>query len=473
MPVDRRNLIKSAAFAGGFLASASARAAPDPDGYPRIMQGPRVGWTGPDIATIWLRLSDVHDVQVEFAAEPTFEQVRRSAVQRSLAEQDYTVVLTMEGLRPGEQVHYRVLIDGAPTVVDRGRKSWFTHAAPARDHMGTIRIAFGSCARYAVSPVQPVWNGVAECRPDLFLWLGDNIYGDALRTDALREEYRRQLSVPNLVPLQSRVSQLAIWDDHDFGLNDHDRTNPIKEGALAAFRDYWANPAYGTEDAPGVFYRHAFGPIDLFMLDNRYHRSPADEPDGPEKTALGKVQRDWLLTGLAESRAPFKIVASGQGWTDAKAIGEESWSSYRHERNQIVRFIREHAIGGVIFLSGDTHVAELNALTDPDGRYDLIECVSSPLAQDTAMSWLNYAPIERIRQVYAGGPNFGMLEFDFAEADPSVRITVRNMWGEPVWTPLDLMASDLSSSGTRALDWMDTASRRRWDRYRREGVYYG
>ena len=38
------------------------------------------------------------------------------------------------------------------------------------------RIAFGSCAEQFKS--QPIWKAVVEKRPDLFLFLGDNIYAD-------------------------------------------------------------------------------------------------------------------------------------------------------------------------------------------------------------------------------------------------------------------------------------------------------
>lgn len=474
MATSRRNvLIGAAATLGAGFGIDPALTAADPDGYPRIMQGPRIGWTAPDKAAVWVRLSDAYTAQLEFSSHQDFRDSRRSVPVQTQATTDFTAVLMLEGLMPSQTIYYRLLIDGKPTVVDRGREAWNTRGAPASSHKGSIRIAFGSCARYAVSPVQPIWDAVEQAKPDLFLWLGDNIYGDALRAEALREEYRRQLSVPNLKSLQSSVPQLAIWDDHDFGLNDHDRTNPIKDSALAAFRDYWANPAYGLADVPGVFFRHAFGPIDLFMLDNRYHRSPAAETDGPAKTALGSEQLQWLLERLRESRAPFKIIASGQGWTDAKAAGEESWSSFRFERRRILDFVRLEGITGVILLSGDTHVAEMNAMVDRAGTYDIIECVSSPLAQEAAMSWLSYAPVERVRQVYAGGPNFGLLEFDFSEADPRVRINVRNMWGQPVWDPLDLRASDLGPEGSRATDWMDRLSRTRWERHRERGVYYG
>lgn len=114
----------------------------------------------------------------------------------------------------------------------------------------TRRGAFGSCARVQEHPRQPVWQAVAQGRPVLFFWLGDNVYGDSLHGEILANEYRRQRHVAELQPLLRSVPQLAIWDDHDFGLNDHDRTNPIKETALEVrIRPVYAGgPNFGVLD---------------------------------------------------------------------------------------------------------------------------------------------------------------------------------------------------------------------------------
>ena len=85
---------------------------------------------------------------------------------------------------------------------------------------------------------------------------------------------RRQPSVPGFQPVGRNVLQLAVWDDHAYSLNDHDRISPVKDEALTTFRRYWANPGYGTADVPGVFFRHRYGGVDFFFLDCRYYRDP-------------------------------------------------------------------------------------------------------------------------------------------------------------------------------------------------------
>ena len=154
------------------------------------------------------------------------------------------------------------------------------------------------------------------------------VYLDEEPGKELREEYRRQRDVHGLQPLLHNTSHLAVWDDHDFALNNHDRTNPIKEQALVVFKDYWANPSYGLPDVPGVFFSYSYGDVDFFFVDDRYYRDPNTHPDAPQKTMLGTAQFEWLQSGLKGSTAIFKVIVSGSGFTKAKGEGGDSWAAF-------------------------------------------------------------------------------------------------------------------------------------------------
>ena len=89
------------------------------------------------------------------------------------------------------------------------------------------RIAFGSCA--AEEKPQPIWDAVLAYRPELFLFVGDNVYGDVRsgrdvpESDllaSLAESYALASAVPGLARLRRTVPHLATWDDHDYGKND-------------------------------------------------------------------------------------------------------------------------------------------------------------------------------------------------------------------------------------------------------------
>ena len=211
-------------------------------GYPRVMQGPMIGAPGPSHFTVWARVSGSLPVQVEYSADRDFVDTKRTAPLVASAANDFIVVTRVEGLRPGTRYYYRVLVDG---IVDRYQPTpYATVTAP--EGAADFRVAFGSCARYVWDREQRIFDGVISQSPDLFFWLGDNVYADTEAPEMIADELRRQRNVERMQPLIRSVPQLAIWDDHDFGYNNSDGTSPGKREALAVFNRYWPNPSSGA-----------------------------------------------------------------------------------------------------------------------------------------------------------------------------------------------------------------------------------
>lgn len=407
-------------------------------GYPRLLQGPMVGDVGPTHITVW-DASGPYSLAVEYSESREFDAPKTSAAVVTSEADDLCAVVRVDGLKPGTHYWYRVLVDG---IADRYQSvPYETRTAPAGP--ADFRVAFGSCARIVRDAEQRIFDVVSREAPDLFLWLGDNVYADAESALAIADEMRRQRDVPRARAVARSIPQLAIWDDHDFGYNNSDGTSPIKTQSLTVFRRYWANPAYGLPAVPGVFFEYNYGGVDFFMLDGRYHRSPNSSPDGPDKTMLGAGQLEWLQRRLLASRAPFKVLVSGSGWSMADGLQGDTWAAFRRERDGLFEFIREREIGGVVLLSGDSHVGELNCIPWSErGGYDLYDLVSSPLAQSPGDGWYDQSPEIRMRKVYAGGANVGMLSFS-AGPDPVLRFDLYDERGLRPWQTLTLRPQEL------------------------------
>jgi alkaline phosphatase D len=236
-------------------------------------------------------------VQMEYSTDRNFTNALRTPVIRAEAARDLITVHTAQGLQPSTTYYYRMLIDGARDRI--APVPFHTRTAPAG--AASFRVAYGSCARIQVDGVQPIFSAIALNEPDLFFWLGDNIYADTLEPTAMADLYRRQRAVETLRPLIGTTPQLAIWDDHDFGYNEADSTNPAREESLRVFNRYWANPSAGTPGTPGIFFQYAYGGVDFFFLDGRYHRAPRSAPDGPSRTMLGEGQKQWLKEHFAQA----------------------------------------------------------------------------------------------------------------------------------------------------------------------------
>ncbi len=420
-------------------------------GYPRVMQGPMIGAPGKFHFTVWARVSGSLPVQVEYSRDRDFVDTKRTTPIVASAANDFIVVTRVDGLSPGTRYYYRVLVDG---IVDRYQPTPYA-TATAPEGLADFRVAFGSCARYVWDREQRVFDGVISQSPDLFFWLGDNVYADTEAPEMIADELRRQRNVERMQPLIRSVPQLAIWDDHDFGYNNSDGTSPGKAAALTVFNRYWPNPASGLPTTPGIFFDYSHGGVDFFFLDGRYYRDPNDTPDSSTKAFLGAGQTAWLKDRLLASRAPFKVLVCGSGWSSADGPQGDTWAACLTERNALFDFIRDRRIEGVVLLSGDSHVGELNCIPRSEaGGYDLYDLVSSPLANAMSESWVTQKPEARLRKVYVKGANFGLLEFRHAP-EPTLIFTLRDSSGASVWKPLVLKASELRngvSSWRRNLD---------------------
>jgi len=454
------------------LASTGAAAGRDEDGYPRLMQGPMVGAVSPTSAMIWLRTSGEYDISIQYATNFEMRSAATTDTVKSSKADDYTLVITIDNLEPATEYFYRVLVNGEGDKYLKEFPAFRFATAPLKGVATNFRVAYGSCPKFQDDRVQPIWPVISGFEPDLFFWIGDNIYGDTLDPDILREEYRRQRDVHGLQPLLHNTPHLAVWDDHDFALNNHDRTNPIKFEALEVFKDYWANPSYGLADVPGVFFSYSYGSVDFFFVDDRFYRAPNTDPDTPEKTMLGKAQFEWLPNELTASEAVFKVIVSGSGFSEAKGEGGDSWAAFLHERNRLFDFIRDNEITGVVLATGDSHIGELNVIpwSDHEG-YDLYDLVSSPLAQRNPDSWLHRRPERRIRPVYFKGSSVGVIDFIFDDA-PRLMYRVIDIHGRNVWEPFVVRADELVNGVTSWPDKVDKESRQRQEFYDAGKGYY-
>lgn len=302
------------------------------------------------------------------------------------------------------------------------------------------RIAFGSCAHEKKR--QRILDHAVRARPDLFIYLGDNIYGDTRDMEQLRRKYARLAAKPPFRRLCKAVPILATWDDHDYGENDAGRHFAMREESREMFLDFWKEPLDSDRRRHGGIYHSVLlGPEDqrvqIILLDTRSFRddllrgggpswkndySPNESPDS---TFLGAEQWNWLESQL-KVPARIRIVCSSNQFSHSYN-GWESWNNVPQEQAKMLKLIRSTRAEGVVFISGDVHWAELSRLRS-DSLYPIYDLTSSGLTQ----SW----PIiedndNRIGEAF-GKNNFGMLLLDW-EAE-KLTFELRNKRGEKVFS---------------------------------------
>jgi alkaline phosphatase D len=305
------------------------------------------------------------------------------------------------------------------------------------------RIAFGSCSHQ--EKPQPIWDAVLGYRPELFIFTGDNVYGDvtsAAMTE-LRNAYAAADKVEGIARLRAQVPVLATWDDHDYGQNDGGGDFAYRQHAKQLFLDFWGidndDPRTGR---PGVYHAQTFGPpgarVQIILLDTRSFRSrlrPTDErhalgkeaylPDpDPGKTMLGEAQWAWLAQQLRVPAELRLLVSSVQ--VLAEQHGFERWGNLPLERRKFLDLLAGTGAEGVILVSGDRHIGALYRLSE-GVPYPLYEITSSGLNMAYAHN-KDIGPL-RLGAVY-GQDNFGTIDVDWQAGE--VTLAVRDMAGEAV-----------------------------------------
>jgi len=229
------------------------------------------------------------------------------------------------------------------------------------------RIAFGSCAHQ--DKPQPVLERVVEQSPEIFIYLGDNIYGDSRNMHVLQAKYAKLAAKPEFQSLRKKVAVLSIWDDHDYGENDSGSEYPFHKESREIFLDFWRVPA----DSPrrthqGIYGSHLFESngrtLQVVLLDTRSFRSPLKknpsvksldgkykndyQPDpDPTKTILGETQWQWLEEQL-RLPADVRIIASSIQFGH-EYNGYESWTNLPLEQERMLEIIRRTKASGVLF----------------------------------------------------------------------------------------------------------------------------
>ena len=311
------------------------------------------------------------------------------------------------------------------------------------------KILFGSCSHQ--DKAMPILDAINQQQPDLFVFLGDNIYGDTENMADLADKYQRLGDKTGFKTLRETTPVIAIWDDHDYGENDAGAEYPKKEASRQIMLDFWQESPSSKRRtrADGIYTSYFYGQgqqsVQVIMPDLRWNRPPlnavseaeyynskAPQNMGPYLPAqdrtlsmLGEAQWQWLEAELKKP-ARIKIIASSLQLLP-EFTGWESWANFPYDRNRLLNFIKREQINGVVIISGDTHWGEISKVSDKLD-YPLWEVTSSGLTEE----WKDVSPNKHRVSGYTHKANYGELLIDWQRADPALTFGLKNVKGEVV-----------------------------------------
>ncbi|HWB63392.1 MAG TPA: alkaline phosphatase D family protein, partial [Chitinophagales bacterium] len=330
---------------------------------PRLIAWPLVGGVTQTTACVWLAyrgdgqnmvsLMDTLDKQSYFPSG--FHKI-------SDRKGNTALIADFKGLLPAHV--YKVVIPFDPLLLKP--KCFFTTQSDSA--VKDMDFLFGSCALLntdisrIVFPggAQQIFGHMKKQRTDFMVWLGDNLYYFHKHYTSYDGMFKRNLTIRrsylSLAEFLAAQPNYAIWDDHDYGWNDSDKKFPLKDSSLVIFKGFWPNPYPAEQPFKGNYFTFRYYDAEFFMTDDRWYR---DSPGDTMGAYFGAEQVKWLKEALKASKATFKFICTGSQVLNDSYYGE-SYAKYPHERDDLLSFIADNNITGVIFLTGDKHYTELS-----------------------------------------------------------------------------------------------------------------
>lgn len=295
----------------------------------------------------------------------------------------------------------------------------------------TLTIAFGSCNRQNLP--QPLWKEIIKNQPDLWIWLGDNIYGDTEDMAKMKAKYDKVLANQDYQALIKSTQVMGIWDDHDYGVNDGGVEYSKKEESQQLMFDFLQYPKNTPlRKQKGAYHSQTITKdgktIKVILLDARYFRDPIKRVKGvylPNKrgTVLGKAQWKWLKKELTNSKADVNIIGSGIQFIPVQHRFEK-WANFPRERKKLLKLIARSKAKNVLLVSGDRHIAEVSKYESKKMDTPLYEITSSGLTHTWSLGGKEVNKYRVGKLIVA--LNFGIFEFNWGEK-PSVTVKIKGL----------------------------------------------
>ncbi|MGZ5472067.1 MAG: alkaline phosphatase D family protein [Nitrososphaeraceae archaeon] len=301
------------------------------------------------------------------------------------------------------------------------------------------KIAFGSCA-HEIEP-QPILDLVVQHKPDIFVYLGDNIYGDTYDMKILQDKYDTLAAKPEFQRLKKNVKLFATWDDHDYGWNDSGKWYPYKKQSKEIFLKFFDEPSNSDRRKhEGIYTSYMFEgegkKMQMILLDNRTFRSSLRNYRGElnedekyfypldyyplqitDSVLLGEEQWKWLESELKKP-ADIRIIGSGSQFGIAYN-GYEAWANFPHEQKRFLDLVKKTKANGVLFITGDVHYGEISKLQTKD-LYPIYDITSSGITS----TWHFATPNENRIEGPVMDNHFGLLTINWKQKDPSIKMEI-------------------------------------------------
>jgi len=404
-----------------------------------LQSGPMVGYSTMKEVKVWVQTNNFAHVVMVYWPESDKSDKNLTTPILTTKDRSFVAHLIADDVEPGTHYDYDILINGESINVDQPLKFETQELWQWRTDPPDFSFIAGSCFYVNETeydrPGNPYGGGyeildaMDKEEVNFMMWLGDNTYlreVDWNSKTGIMHRNTHTRSYPGLQPLLGDIHNYAIWDDHDYGPNDSDRSFWGKELTLEAFKLFWANPNYNVTGKGGITGSFIWNDCQFFLMDNRWFRS-SEQYDGQ---ILGPDQEQWLIEALRFSRASFKFICTGgQFLSDARVY--DNHAKFEIERARILNTIDQYDIKGVIFLNGDRHSSEISRWTT--NRGNVFYGVTSSSLTASASDHSHDPNSLRVEGSMIGERNYSVFSVSGPRLERKLKVIFKNTKGEELF----------------------------------------
>jgi alkaline phosphatase D len=332
----------------------------------------------------------------------------------------------------GKEPTYLEIKDSKGQVMDRRQ------IGQVNLNKSTFKLAITSCMNDRFEKDQEqIWKDLAKDKPEYLFMIGDNVYATTILgpleksvdKSRLWDRYVQTRRTLAIFYLDELIPTLAQWDDHDYGTNDGDKTNPYRREAMEVFEAFYPQkPTKGvlTRGPANSFVFDAFQ-ARFYFLDNRSEREPNGSDSG-KYAHFGEKQETWLFQSLKSHSMPSWLLMGDQffgGYHRFESFEGNHAKSFKHFL-KLLQGIQQP----LVFASGDRHLTEISKIGPPDLSYETYELTSSPVHAKTHPSGWQVTPNRRQLVGADLKINYMILEGSHSTRGLAVKATAKSKFQE-------------------------------------------
>jgi alkaline phosphatase D len=282
------------------------------------------------------------------------------------AKTDFAHHFRLIGLSPQTLYHYAVETTGPGGSPVHGPVHGKFETAPEAKVPGDFRFCIMTCQAYFDRDHPEghnIYPSMLALEPKFVSLTGDVVYYDhdpptAVNAPLARYHWQRMFSLPRQAELLRNVASYWVKDDHDTLRNDTFPGSSLGDLTFAEGQQIFREQTPLDHDGPGYRTFRWGRDMQIWFSEGRDDRTPNKDPDGPDKTIWGKVQKDWFKKTVKESDATWKVLISPTplvGPDRPNKNDNHANEGYKHEGDELRAWLRENAGDNLFVVCGDRH----------------------------------------------------------------------------------------------------------------------